>query len=525
MSLEIHQGEIWYSYIYDLGLEVKDTERIAIKGLKEDYCLVGFSAPNESFSYNENGKIVVALFDSSEYRIENRYVLSSAPQDAYVKKLVHFASLYRLAEIHTFSKKFREDTGYALLVLSPIFIEAKINNQNKLIILSPFIKITKAGVLILTFRYRFEKADLKELIGFDNLFRSEILTVGIPENIAKTHFHLASLYHGLSPSSREYKEHIDAIKAREFVDRINLYVGTAEGITFENVAEDYLFSLIEHLFLKKRLNHKDFIKLARARYWQARSSIYLQEFSTQMETAAKSLDSTHAAIQKILNRADIPSGKSGINDCTDLRHFEDYFLVMNRGLTVKAYSRQFIEHSLSKWPEEERARAWLWSNLETQVVIDYINQIFMELKILEGLLLHSPPSSQKKLIKHIEVLYHKKYIYEADMVNAGELESLINYAKQTLGYFTIEENIQKNIELRKMKLEVIRSNRIFWFGSFLTLLFGISNVNNLMKTFYAPLFCFIGADFFFAHPIAWSTAITTALILTGSAIIFKTTRF
>jgi hypothetical protein len=244
-----------------------------------------------------------------------------------------------------------------------------------------------------------------------------------------------------------------------------------------------------------------------------------------METATKSLDSTRAAIQKILNRADIPSGKNDLNDCTDLRHFEDYFLVMNKGLTVKAYSKQFIEHSLGKWPEEERARAWLWSNLETQVVIDYINQIFMELKIIEGLLLHSPPNSQKKLLRLTEALYHKKYIYEAHMVYAGELEKLIDYAKQVMGYLEIEENIQKNFELRKMKLEVIRNNRIFWFGSFLTLLFGISNVNNLMKTFYAPLFCIIGWNYFFAHPIAWSTVITTALVLAGSAVIFRTTRF
>ncbi len=525
MNMEIDQGAIWYSYTYDLGLDVKDTEHITQKALKEDYCLVGFSAPHETIFYKENADIIETSFVSSEYRVENRYVVSSVPQDAYVKKLVHFVSLYRLAEIHAFSKKFREDTEYSLLVLNPIFIEAKISNQNKHLILSPFIKITKAGVLILTFRYSLEKIDLQELIAIDNLFRSEIITVGIPENIAKAHFHLASLYHGLSPSSHEYKEHIEAIKAKKFAERINLYIGTAENITFENVAEDYLFSLTECLFLKKRPSNKDSIKLSRARYWQARHTVYLQEFSSQMDSATKTLEATQEAIQRILNRVNIPSEKGDLNDCIDLRHFEDYFLVMNRGLTIKAYSKQFIENSLNKWPEEERSRAWLWSNLETQVVIDYIHQIFMELKIIEGLVLYSPPKSQKKLVRHTEALYYKKYIYETDMVYAGELENLIEYAKKITGYPKIEDNIKKNFELRKMKLEIIRNNRIFWFGSFLTLLFGISNVEKLMKIIFSPFFIIIGWNFFFDHPIRWSIAITAALIITGSALIFKVTRF
>jgi hypothetical protein len=112
-------------------------------------------------------------------------------------------------------------------------------------------------------------------------------------------------------------------------------VGTAKGITFANVAEDYLFSLIEHLILKKRLNYKDFIKLARAHYWQSRSTIYLQEFSTQMGTATKSLEATQDAIQKILNRVNMPSGKGTLDDCIDLRLFEDYFLVMNSSLRIR----------------------------------------------------------------------------------------------------------------------------------------------------------------------------------------------
>lgn len=525
MNLEIHQGEIWYSFIYDLGLDVKDIESIAKRSLKEDYCLVGFSAPHENIYYKEQEEIIKVTFSSSEYTIENKYVISNAPKDTFVAKMVHFVSLYRLAEIHAFSEKFREDTEYLLLVLCPIFIEAKINNQSKRLILFPIIKITKAGVLILTFRYSFENIDLNELIGIDNLFRSEIITIGIPENVAKTHLHLASLYHGLDPSSREYKEHMEAIKATKFADRINLYIGTAEGITFENVAEDYLFSLIERLFLKKRLNFKDFAKLARARYWQARPTIYLQSFSSQMDSATKTLEVTQAAVQKILNRVNIPSEKGHLNDCIDLRHFEDYFMVMNRGITIKAYSKQFVENLLNKWPEDDRARGWLWSNLETQVVMDYIHQIFMELKILEGLVLYSPPNSQKKLIKHTEALYHKKYIYETNMVYAEELENLIEYAKKIMGYPNIEDNIKKNFELRKIKLEVIRNNRIFWFGSFLTLFFGISNVDKLMKIFYEPLFKIIGWSFFLEHPLRWSIFITLALILSGSAIIHRVTRF
>jgi hypothetical protein len=525
MNLEIHQGEIWYSYTYDLGLEINNTENIFQEALKEDYCLVGFSAPDEHVYYKENGKVIVADFSSSTYRVENKFVVSSAPKDPFVTKMIHFASMYRLAEIHAFSKKYREDAEYALLVLSPIYLEAKINNQNKSMVLFPYIKITKAGVLILTFRYSFEKVDLHELICIDNLFRSEIITIGIPSSVAKTHFHLAALYHGLAPSSREYKDHIGAIKAKEFADNVKLYIGTAENITFEQVAENYLYSVIECWFLKKQLMPKDFHKLARAHYWQSRPTLFLQKFSDQMDTATQTLETMNATIHKILNRVNSHSEKEAVDKFIDLRQFEDYFLVMTRGLTVKGYSKQFIENSIDKCPETERKREWLWSNLETQVMIDYIHQLFMELKILEGLLLNDPPSTQKKLIKHTEALYRKKYIYEANMVYSGELKKLIDYAKQTMGYFTIEENIQKNFELRKLKLEVIRNNRIFWFGSFLTLLFGISNVSNLMKTFYAPLFCIIGWNYFFAHQIAWSTAITTALILIGSAIIYRTTRF
>jgi hypothetical protein len=149
----------------------------------------------------------------------------------------------------------------------------------------------------------------------------------------------------------------------------------------------------------------------------------------------------------------------------------------------------------------------------------------MELKIIEGLVLYSPSKSQKKLIRNVEALYYKKYIYEADMVYAGELENLIEYAKKTMGYPRIEDNIRRNFDLRKMKLEAIRNNRIFLFGSFLTLFFGISNADRMMKVFYAPLFRAISWDIFVEHPLRWSIVITVALILFVSTIIYRETRF
>lgn len=525
MNLEIIEGEIWYSYMYDLGKDVANIETIIKKTLNQDYCLVGLSAPTENIYYKEDGEIIVASFSSSEYTIENQYVISNKPKDDFTTSTVHFASLYRLAEIHTFSSKYREDSEYALLVLSPIYIEAKIKNQAVPMVLFPFIKITRTGVLILTFRHSFESIGLAELIDLENLFRKEIVTVGIPENIAKTHFHLAALYHGLDPSSQEYKQRSNAIKARKFAENINLFIGTAEGIKFENIAENYQYSIIKSLFFKKQFKPSDIQKFTRANYWQSRPVIYLQRFSNQIDTATRTLEVNNTAIRMILNRVNEVSEKEISEPYVDLRQFEDYLHVMNEAVSVKAYSKTFINNILESYNEKDAKREILWSNLQTQVVIDYIHQVFMELKIIEGLLLYSPPISQKELIRHMESLYYKRYLYEADIVYAGELEHLIEYAKNKMGYPIIEDNIKKNFELRKIKLEAIRNNRIFWFGTFITLLLGISNVDRLSQIFFTPVFEFLGWDVFLRNPIEWSFAITISLILTIAFVIFKLTRF
>jgi hypothetical protein len=523
--MENIEGEIWYPYTFDLGRDVKDFEKIIDKILELDFVLAGFDSTNETIVYKEKGLIKKTRFVSSEYGPENKYVIENRPKDKLIEKAIHFLGLFRLSEIHHFSANYRHFFQYLRFNLSPIVFNIELNGKDELIILEPSLKITTTGILTVTFRLQFTRKNLHEVIKLENLYSAWLKEIAIPSELVSINQNIASLYHGSKINSQTKKFYLDQIKPYEVYEGINLCSVAADGLRFEHIAENYKYLLIEKLFLGRILKPKDFQKIDRTSYWQCRTSVHIVKYDNQEVNASAILDKRKATLFKLFNRVELPVEHSELMELKNLRVFDDYLLFVNRGLTLQVYSSKQIIEIEEKFKNDQMQREKLWLILGLRVIMDYIDVRFMNLKMWHQLVFSDDLIDQKLLIQKLEEKQEQEFLFETDYINTVELQNVISYTKKEMQFDEIEEIIKKRIDLLSFKSNTVRSNRVFWYGLLISVVFGLANLEKLSSIYFKPFFQQLNWCFGVEHSLIISGVCLFIIIGILSILIKKRTKF
>jgi hypothetical protein len=519
------EGEIWYPYTFDLGRDVTGFENVINKVLDLDFVLAGFESSGETFAYKENGSLIGSKFVSSEFSPENKFVFNNRPKDELKEQAIHFLGLQRLSEIHHFSANYRRLFHYLHFALAPIVFKVNLGKEDEFLLLLPSLKITTTGVLTVTFRLNFAGRSLEDVIKLENLYSLSLSGLAIPSELVEINQHIAALYNGVKIHSEVQKFYLDQIKPFEVYQGINLCSMSAEGMRFEHIAENYKYLLIEKLFLHRKLKPKDFQRIDRTGYWQCRPSVHVFKYDEQEKRASEILSKRKEAVVKLFNRVDVSVEHSQLQELKNLRIFDDYLLFVNKGLTLQVYGYERIKEIEDQYQGNQLQMAKLWLNLGTRVIMDYVDNRFMNLKIWHQLIHYDNALSQKSLIKKMEDKQEQEFIFEMDYVPAGELQELINVTKAELQFDKIEEQIKKRSDLLALKANVVRSNRVFWYGLLISVSFGLANLEKLSSLYFEPLFKLWKWCFGIEHSMLFSAVIFLATIGVFAVVIKRLTRF
>lgn len=482
------EGEIWYPYTYDLGQYVIDFEGVFPKLLEYNFFLAGFNSVEEKTYFKENEKLFVSQFYSSEVAPEQRFAIETVPKSTLKKTAVEFLGLYRLSEINHFGDKYREYFQYLRFVLFPTFLKIEPQIKERFLLLIPIITISSTGILTVTFRLKFRNISFKQLLRLENLYEENIRSVALPQEVMLLHQHLAALYHGLDVKTEVYQDLINVIKPFNLPEDIKMSCGTAENMFISQIADNYRYLIVEKLFFKRKLKESDFENMHRTTYWQCRPSVFVHKFEGQGRKANDIFSKKKESLLKLFFRSDTRARDEHLHSLKNLRAFDDYLLFANVGLTLKIYSKSTSDSLERKYEGNRLQNERLYLNLATQVIMDYIHTLFMNLKVRESLAFNKPPGSIKNLIQNMEDKACLNYLLETDVVHSGELQDLIQHVKNEMGFNVLEEKIRQSFDLHRLRLESVRNDTIFWFGLFVTVLLGLGNLSVIADTIFTPIF-------------------------------------
>lgn len=482
------EGEIWYPYTYDLGRNVVDFEETIQKLFEYNFVLAGFNSVEEKIYFKENEKLFVSQFYSSEFALEQRFTIEAVPKNELKKNSVEFLGFYRLSEINHFGDNYRVYFQYLRFVLFPAFLKIKPQIKERFLLLVPIITISSTGILTVTFRLKFRNISFKQLLRLENLYTETIRSVALPQDVMLLHQHLAALYYGLDVRSETYQDMANAIKPFNLPEDIKMSCGTAEGVVISQVADNYRYLIVEKLFFKRKLKESDFEDIHRTTYWQCRPTVFVHKFEGQGRKANDIYSRKKESLLKLFLRSDTKARNEHLHSLKNLRTFDDYLLFANVGLTFKIYSTSISDSLDSKYGGKRLQNEKLYLNLSTQVIMDYIHTLFMNLKVWESLAFTKPPVSIKNLIQNMEDKACLNHLLETDVVHYGELQDLIHHVKNEMGFNVLEEKIRQSFDLHRLRLESVRNDTIFWFGLFVTVLLGLGNLSVIADTIFTPIF-------------------------------------
>ncbi len=409
--------------------------------------------------------------------------------------------------------------------LAPIVFKINLGKEEEFLILLPSLKITTTGVLTVTFRLNFRGRSLEDVIKLENLYSLWLGGLALPPELVEINQHIAALYHGVKINSEVQKFFLDQIKPFEVYQGINLCSMSAEGMRFEHIAENYKYLLIERLFLQRKLRPKDFQRIDRTRYWQCRPSVHVVKYDEQENRASEILSKRKEDVVKLFCRVDAMVEHSQLQELKNLRAVDNYLLFVNKGLTLQVYGYELIKKIEDQYQGNQLQREKLWLNLGTRVIMDYVDTRFMNLKIWHRLVHYDNAISQKRLIKKMEDKQEQEFIFETDYVHAGELQEVINVTKGEMKFDEIEQQIKKRIDLLTLKANVVRSNRVFWYGLLISVSFGFANLQKLSSLYFEPLFKVWRWGPGIEHSMLFSAVILLATIGVFALVIKRLTRF
>ena len=220
--------------------------------------------------------------------------------------------------------------------------------------------------------------------------------------------------------------------------------------------------------------------------WIGRPHIHILNFENAMQTSNENIEIYNHEINKLLNM-NYEINKN--NKVKDLREFDDFNYIINNGIFLSLWSKEGIEKHKD------------WFDLDREVSFYISNQIknrflsYYEILEKRGMYYISEKDSLDDLMHYKRMGYY----LDSDMQmpsRTSEIKNIIDYSKKALhinerrkineNYFSDLINLKIDLKQKKLK------NRI----TFLTIIFGIFSVSNLILKIAKAIWLYFGFPYF-----------------------------
>lgn len=497
--MKLKDWDIWHSYSSYYINNIKNPELIARKLVEKDICPLVF-ASNAEYWYKSNNKVKkqslkIKRLDQSRFEVEGLEALEGYPQEVLWQ-----AARMWYKEVCLFSEKYRQSFPYLRCYFNACYLK----RGHGTIALYPQIKLYANGTYNLIFReiapsdftYYLEAFIENEV----NLPKHRLDCIEIPPELMKYR------------SRSKYKFEISRLPFHKKIKRIilkNRFIKNTDSFIEKNTKEvkeeDFSFKVFPLKTTSRDLYLKSLCRIIIFAFthvigqtsvdiknvndhatgdWTLRPSIYILEFIDQPNSSHEIIDQFGDQLGKIMARI----SNIQYNDFNEflgknLRRttFGDYTLHINNALSLWTMSKKGL---LSTQHDPNRGDIIYEKQIQTEAV----EHLYLShWRLLDKSALFST-SYDSIMSEDLDLLNLEELVTDTNKIgNFGEIDEIINYSDNELGWNSIRKSIEKKLELRS-KYATQEQNKFYQrFSVILAIIFGVGGLTIFTKEVLSPI--------------------------------------